>query len=56
MNSEFEKAIQEYNKVISINPLSAEAYYYRGEVYLITDPNIAVSDFTKAIHLKPNYA
>ena len=51
----FEKAIQMFDKAIELNPNNANAYKYRGDVYLCTDLEKAIKDYTKAIELKPNY-
>ena len=38
-----------------LNPNNANAYKHRGDVYLCTDLEKAIKDYTKAIELKPNY-
>lgn len=53
--SNFEKAIQMFDKAIELNPNNANAYRYRGDVYMITNPEKAIQDYTKAVELKPNY-
>lgn len=51
----FEKAIQMFDKAIELNPNNANAYKYRGDVYMLTNLEKAIEDYTKAIELKPNY-
>lgn len=49
-----EKAIADYNKIISIDSLNAYYYGYRGQIFrFIGDYKNAKSDFLKAISLKP---
>ena len=43
-----------YNR-IELNQDNANAYKHRGDVYLCTDLEKAIKDYTKAIELKPNY-
>lgn len=50
-----QKAIQMFDKAIELNPNNANAYKYRGDVYMRTDLEKAIKDYTKAIELKPNY-
>ena len=44
-----------FDKAIELNPNNANAYKYRGDVYMITNPEKAIQDYTKAVELKPNY-
>jgi tetratricopeptide (TPR) repeat protein len=47
---EYDKAIEKYNEAIRLNPRSAEAYAFRGEVYLAKrDPEKAHQDSDQAI-------
>jgi tetratricopeptide (TPR) repeat protein len=54
--SEYDKAIEEFNEAIRINPDDALSYFYRG---LATgfkgDTKGAISDFDEAVRLNPNY-
>ena len=53
-SDELEKAIDDYNKAISLNPKSTEAYVFRGETYSkLADHKKAIADFTNAIKLDP---
>ena len=50
----FDEAITEFNKVIAINPKSANAYYSLGFAYdKKSDLNNAISNFSKAIEIEP---
>lgn len=53
--SNFEKAIQMFDKAIELNPNNPNAYKYRGDVYMITNAEKAIQDYVKAVELKPNY-
>lgn len=45
-----------FDKAIELNPNNANAYKYRGDVYMLTNfDEKAIKDYTKAIELKPNY-
>ncbi len=52
---EFDLAIQDYNKVIELDPTYTEAYYWRGYLNYYEFDNVeqALSDFSKAIELNP---
>ena len=51
------KSIEDYNKVLAINPNDAEAYFNRGNVYgQKGDFNHAIEDFNKALAINPNDA
>ncbi|MCZ7380032.1 MAG: tetratricopeptide repeat protein [Candidatus Methanoperedens sp.] len=53
----FDKAIEDYNKAIELNPKLAEAYNNRGVVYIyIKEFDKAIKDYNKAIELDPKYA
>jgi tetratricopeptide (TPR) repeat protein len=52
-----ERAIEDYNKAIGLNPNYAEAYINRGNAYADLNQNErAIEDYNKAIELNPNYA
>ena len=56
-SKQHEKAIEDYNKAIELNPKYAEAYYNRGIAYYeLNQHEEAIEDFTKAIELNPKYA
>jgi tetratricopeptide (TPR) repeat protein len=52
---QYEKAIDDYSKVIELNPLSkCEPYYNRGLAYFrLFEFDKALADFNKAVELKP---
>ena len=53
----YDKAIEDYNKAITINPNYANAYYNRGVAYGNKGQiDRAIEDFNKAISINPNYA
>ncbi len=52
-----EKAIEDYNEGIRINPNNAIAYNNRANLFLdFKDPDKAISDYNEAIKINPNYA
>lgn len=52
-----EKALEYFNKVLQINPSSANTYYLRGAVELIEGQwELAVKDFLRITQLKPDLA
>ena len=54
---DYEGAIADYTKAISLNPASATAYNNRGNSkFALKDYEGAITDFTKAISLNPDYA
>lgn len=57
-DDEFEKAIEEYNKAISLDPNKVEGYYGRGWAYYEKNDYLAaIADFDKAVYLDPsNYS
>lgn len=52
-----DEKIKYFTKAIELNPKSAIAYIYRGEVYRIIDRyDLAIEDYSKAIELEPGNA
>ena len=48
-------AVQDYSKVIELDPLNVQAYKERGSYYFtVQNYNEAISDFTKIIEILPN--
>jgi arylsulfatase A-like enzyme/Flp pilus assembly protein TadD len=64
VKEDWDKAIQAFERAISLDPRYAEAYFNRGEAYLskaqkIRDQNMAMmasENFKKAIEMDPDYA
>jgi len=56
-NSNFQKALEDAEKAIKINPQEASVYNNRGSIYVQSgnDINKALNDFNKAIELNANY-
>ncbi len=55
--SNYDDAIDDYTKAISLNPKSASAYMWRGRSHSFqAHYDAAIADFNKAISLNPNYA
>jgi len=53
---EYEQAIDDFNRALSLNPELVEAYYNRGSAYFNKkDYDRAISDYTRAINLLPEY-
>lgn len=53
----YRKALQEFDKVIEIDPNNYRAYFWRGRLYLKTNRyNKAITDFKMVIKLKSDYA
>lgn len=50
-----DKAIESFNEVIARNPQSAEAYYGRGNAYILKDKSKSIEDLITAIDLSPDY-
>ncbi|XP_068110122.1 tetratricopeptide repeat protein 6 isoform X2 [Hyperolius riggenbachi] len=54
---QYEKAVQAFDKVLQLNPLSPEGYIGRGNAYMEYGHNeglkCAQADFVKALHLNP---
>ena len=63
-SGQYERAIEDYNKAIELNPNFANAYKCHGDAYYlleqyeraIEDYNKAIEDYNKAIELNPNFA
>ncbi|MGB2728304.1 MAG: tetratricopeptide repeat protein [Halobacteriota archaeon] len=54
---EFDRAIEDFDKVIELNPEYASAYYNRGLTYSnLKRDKEAIADYNKAIELDPKYA
>jgi len=54
---DYHGAIQDFNKVIELNPNYALAYFYRGTAKSdLEDYHGAIKDYNKAIELYPKYA
>ena len=54
---QYSEAIQDFTKVIGLNPDDAETYYFRGFTYYNQgNHDYAIKDFTKAIELNPDDA
>jgi len=55
-NGDYDKAIDEFNEAIRLNPSLAAAHYSRGEIYFQRgDYARAIRDFTRTIDLSPDY-
>jgi tetratricopeptide (TPR) repeat protein len=53
-NGEHEKAIEEFNKALSLNPRDGEAYRFRGfSYYFMGEYDRALSDYKKAAEIDP---
>jgi tetratricopeptide (TPR) repeat protein/S1-C subfamily serine protease len=53
----YEEAINDFTKVIEINPQSVYAYYNRGLLYGKQEKSeLAIANFTKAIEINPQFA
>ncbi len=53
----YQEALAEFDRVLQLNPLSAEAYQWRGLTYLqLKDPDHALADFDQALQLQPELA
>ena len=56
-DGQYENAIQEFDKVIQLDPDYAVAYYNRGYSYnKLGQYQTAINDYTEAIQLNPDYA
>jgi tetratricopeptide (TPR) repeat protein len=55
-NNDLDKALEDINLAIQLDPLIPEAYYYRGNIhYFNFRIGDAIKDYNKAIDLKPDY-
>ncbi len=55
-HSQFEEAIESFDKAIQYHPENHEAYFYRGCArYNIFQREDALADYNKTIELNPNY-
>ncbi|MBT9438251.1 MAG: tetratricopeptide repeat protein, partial [Desulfobacterales bacterium] len=55
--NQYERAIEDYNKAIALDPNNAEAYNNRGVAYaFLNQYERAIADYNKAIALDPNFA
>ena len=53
---EFDKAMERFNKVLDLNPGSADAHYYIGEVYEAKgEMQKAKAQWRKAYNLNPDH-
>ncbi len=53
---DYDRAIQDFNEAIHLNPNAERAYYGRGYAYKKKgDYDRAIQDFNEAIHLNPNF-
>jgi tetratricopeptide (TPR) repeat protein len=53
---DYDRAIQDFNEAIHLNPNAETAYYGRGNAYKKKgDYDRAIQDFNEAIHLNPNF-
>jgi tetratricopeptide (TPR) repeat protein len=56
MLGQYQTAIEDFTKVISLSPASFDAYNNRGVIYLkLGQYQQAVEDYSKAISIKPDY-
>ena len=54
---EHDRAIEDYDKAIALNPKNANAYYNRGNAYYnMSEYDRAIKDYDNAIALDPKYA
>ncbi len=52
-----QRAIEDYDEALRIDPQDAKAYYNRGTVYVdLGQSQRAIEDFDEAIRLSPQYA
>ena len=56
-NGESDRAIQDYDQSIRLNPKNAATFNNRGNVYLNKhQPDLAIQDYDQAVRLDPKYA
>ena len=56
-NQKYKKAIEYFNKAITINPNDADAYHNRGLAkYLLEDYAEAIEDYSEALKINPDFA
>jgi tetratricopeptide (TPR) repeat protein len=54
--NKFDRALEDYNKAITLNPKGYAAYNNRGKVYFETNENEkAIADYSKALEINPKY-
>jgi len=54
---DFENAINNFTKAVSVDPANAKAYLYRGYTWArLTDYDQAISDYTRAVEIDPSKA
>jgi len=57
VTKDYKQGIQNFTKVIELNPEDPEAFSYRGLCkYYLEDYEGAIEDYTSAIEIQPNYA
>lgn len=55
-NGQYEKALNDFNRAIEINPALELAYFNRGKIYeKLKDYNRAIEDFTNALNIQPAF-
>jgi len=55
--SEFDRAIEDFDRVIGLRPETSKAFYNRGMAYQSKGEfHRAIQDFDRAVHLTPDYA
>jgi tetratricopeptide (TPR) repeat protein len=57
MKQTFQRAIDDLNRAIEIDPMKASAFVFRGDVFqALGRPNLAYSDYNTAVKLEPDVA
>lgn len=55
-NGQYEKALNDFNRAIEINPALELAYFNRGKIYeKLKDYGRAIEDFTNALNIQPSF-